>query len=137
MKPPLSFSPSMQQSERSPFRGSQRQENDALKLRLRRMKEATIATLKRYNANLSPGALTLSNFLGSPGLKDDSEVRRSAEYDVDMSDFVIKTSNLAAVPPTDGGPGVSPEDQKENLPAAQDAKKGKAKRLLLRSGEGA
>ena len=107
---------------------SQRQENDALKLRLRRMKEATIATLKRYNANLSPGALTLSNFLGSPGLKEDPEVRRSAEYDVDMSDFVIKTSNLAAVPPADGGPGVSPEEQKENLPAVQDAKKGKTKR---------
>ena len=91
----------------------QRQENEALKLSLKRMKEVTRVTLKKYNANLSPGTLALSNFLEDsenkiPRLEEEEENYQSlpaGEYDVDTSDFVIKSSVV-----------VSSTAQKENVP---------------------
>ncbi|QDZ17621.1 kinesin heavy-chain domain-containing protein [Chloropicon primus] len=113
----------------------QRQENEELRLRLKRMKEATRAALRRYNANMSPtpllgSPLALSNLLvesekehpSSVGEKEASQ-QQDGEYDVDMSDFVIKNPS-ASLSENENNPA-----QKENLPAAaQDAKKGKKKK---------
>ena len=97
----------------------QRQENEALKLRIKRMKQATIATLRRNNAKLSPGTVALSDSLeedekDASSDEEEEYANQPGKYDVDMSDFVIK-SNVDSSKPC----------QKENLQSEdnQDAKK--------------
>ncbi len=115
----------------------QRQENEALRTRLKRMKDATRATLRKYNENLSPGPVALSNFIEEsekellPQMEQEqeqenecAEAGRPGEYDVDTSDFVIKSTTSGPSAASLAKENVAAPDQK---PTAQ-AKKTKGRK---------
>lgn len=103
----------------------QRQENEGLTVRLRRMKEATVATLRRYQANLSP-----SRPVGSPlaltKLLEDSEKELVSSVEMVQGQPEPGPLHHPSLAEDFCDLAAEPEEAKENQPVAK--KRGKKAR---------